>query len=97
MLAELISGTIAASLPHPSPRSQLKSICGKRCRTQGCAGAGSADDVAGADAVDVDAGAGAALVDVAAGAVPVDAAVHSLASGLPPSICARTSGIGGPP
>src|SRR5699024_1695088 len=27
MLAEVIHGAIAASLPQPSPRSQLKSIC----------------------------------------------------------------------
>ena len=38
----------------------------------------------------VEAGVGAADGDVAG-------AVHSFASGAPPSICARTSGIGGPP
>jgi hypothetical protein len=57
----------------------------------------------GAGVLSVVAGTGAATLAGAAGAVlAFDAgtaigAVHSFASGLPPSICARTSGIGGPP
>jgi hypothetical protein len=42
------------------------------------------------------AGAGGAVLALEAGA-PAAGAVHNFASGLPPSICARTSGIGGPP
>jgi hypothetical protein len=43
-------------------------------------------------------GAGVAGAGAAAGAAGVVAGpVHNFASGVPPSICARTSGIGGPP
>ena len=87
MLAELINGTMAASPPHPSPRSQLKSRCGMR-RGRQVAGTGSVV-FSGAAVAGCVASAGVACV--AAGAC------HSFASGLPPSICARTSGIGGPP
>ena len=61
-------------------------------------GAGVLSVVAGIGATTLAGAAGAVLAfDAGDGATAVAGAVHSLASGLPPSICARTSGIGGPP
>ena len=79
MLAELMCGTMAASWPQPSPRSQLKSSDGNAKPQPPLE-------------------AGVAIVEGAAGcAASAAGAVHNFASGAPPSICARTSGIGGPP
>jgi hypothetical protein len=68
----------------------LKSSDGTRPQPQPLAGAGIAALAgAGIDVLEGEAG--------MAAAVGATGAVHSFASGAPPSICARTSGIGGPP